>query len=174
MPGNRTESSAGTSAACEGNRGPAPSGARRATSAASGLTERPWAQSPPGLSAGRGRRSGGCSARCGRVLALAAPPAGFEPATGGLEIRCSIQLSYGGNALLYASGLRAFGVDSAHHRNVRRRRDKCSCRPATHRQITNRVGRRGTLAECRRRPSSIRELAGRSGDFFWRYFNSLT
>ena len=26
------------------------------------------------------------------------PPAGFEPATGGLEIRCSVHLSYGGKS----------------------------------------------------------------------------
>src|SRR5207248_4572174 len=30
-----------------------------------------------------------------------APPAGLEPATDGLEIRCSVHLSYGGKAFIY-------------------------------------------------------------------------
>ena len=32
-----------------------------------------------------------------RFQTNSAPPAGFEPATVGLEVRCSIQLSYGGS-----------------------------------------------------------------------------
>ena len=36
-----------------------------------------------------------CGGVCGRAWDTVANPAGLEPATAGLEIRCSIQLSYG-------------------------------------------------------------------------------
>ena len=42
------------------------------------------------------RASGPVRAHRPDLVLRAAPPAGFEPATGGLEGRCSIQLSYGG------------------------------------------------------------------------------
>ena len=40
-----------------------------------------------------------CAQHCRRAddfFLVMAPPAGIEPATTGLEIRCSVQLSYGG------------------------------------------------------------------------------
>jgi hypothetical protein len=53
------------------------------------------AADPPRSPVSSGKRARACSGRhAGKRMAT---PAGFEPATYGLEVRCSIQLSYGVN-----------------------------------------------------------------------------